>query len=148
MYLTFIPRSSASFQRIDGYNSSLEPFHVIDHVLTGVIQGSEESLSHEHRHLDKATYEKLSHRTQHTFANRRNVVYSIFTTYLKHKKSSNEYDAADRYVYPTCLSAPVTKYRHTIGPIESWMLSELKVSRVKKLIFCKISSSDFLDLEI
>ena len=62
----------------------------------GVIEGSEESLSHESHFLDKGSYEKLSHRAQYTFANRRETIYAIFQLYLKQKKVNNEYDAADR----------------------------------------------------
>ncbi|KAF9524672.1 hypothetical protein CPB83DRAFT_909779 [Crepidotus variabilis] len=64
--------------------------------LMGVIQGSEESLNHESRYLDEAAYNKLSHRTQYTFATRRDVIYSIFLIYLKQKRHSHSYDAADR----------------------------------------------------
>jgi len=66
----------------------------------GVIQGSEESLSNENGFLEKETYESLSHRAQYAFANRREIIYSIFLHYLKRKKTQNEYDAADRYVDP------------------------------------------------
>ncbi|KAF8974058.1 hypothetical protein BDZ97DRAFT_421872 [Flammula alnicola] len=64
--------------------------------LMGVIQGSEESLSHENRFLDKNSYENLSHRAQYAFASRRDTIYSIFLLYLKQKYSNNEYDVADR----------------------------------------------------
>jgi len=62
----------------------------------GVIEGSEESLSHESHFLDKKSYENLSHRAQYTFANRRETIYAIFQLYLKQKKVNSEYDAADR----------------------------------------------------
>jgi hypothetical protein len=62
----------------------------------GVIQGSEESLSHENRFLDKHTYENLSHRAQYTFANKRDIVYSIFQAYIKQKRLRGNFDAADR----------------------------------------------------
>jgi hypothetical protein len=65
-------------------------------VLTGVIQGSEESLSHESRFLNKYEYENLSHRAQYAFANQRDVVYSIFSSFRKHKSLCGDYDAADR----------------------------------------------------
>ena len=64
----------------------------------GVIQGSEESLSQDNRFLDKTSYENLSHRTQYTFAGRRDTIHSIFMLYLKQKRRVNEYDAADRYI--------------------------------------------------
>ncbi|CAA7264670.1 unnamed protein product [Cyclocybe aegerita] len=64
--------------------------------LMGVIQGSEESLSDERHYIDKETYENMSHRAQYAFASRRGIIYAIFLQYLKQKKSSGEYDAADR----------------------------------------------------
>ncbi|KDR84732.1 hypothetical protein GALMADRAFT_260438 [Galerina marginata CBS 339.88] len=73
----------------------LDPSLVFSEVM-GVIQGSEESLSHETRFLDKKSYESLSHRAQYAFASRREVIYSIFQLYLKHKKARNEYDSSDR----------------------------------------------------
>lgn len=65
-------------------------------ILTGVIKGSEESLSHENRFLDKSEYENLSHRAQYAFANQRDVIYSIFSSFRKHKSLCGDYDAADR----------------------------------------------------
>lgn len=62
----------------------------------GVIKGSEESLSHENRFLDKSEYENLSHRAQYAFANQRDVIYSIFSSFRKHKSLCGDYDAADR----------------------------------------------------
>ncbi|KJA29102.1 hypothetical protein HYPSUDRAFT_32443 [Hypholoma sublateritium FD-334 SS-4] len=64
--------------------------------LMGVIQGSEEALSQESRFLDKKGYESLSHRAQYAFASRRDTIYAIFLSYLKQKRTSEEYDAADR----------------------------------------------------
>ncbi|KIM48469.1 hypothetical protein M413DRAFT_440213 [Hebeloma cylindrosporum] len=73
----------------------LDPALVFSELL-GVIEGSEESLSHENHFLDKKSYENLSHRAQYAFANRRETIYAIFQLYLKQKKINNEYDAADR----------------------------------------------------
>ncbi|KAH9919768.1 uncharacterized protein BXZ73DRAFT_104876 [Epithele typhae] len=62
----------------------------------GIIKGSEPSLDTPECYLDKATYLKLSHRTQGTFANQRECIYKLFTAYLKRKKERGDYDAADR----------------------------------------------------
>lgn len=71
--------------------------------ISGVIQGSEEALSQESRFLDKKGYENLSHRAQYAFASRRDTIYAIFLSYLKQKRTSEEYDAADRCVSDTLL---------------------------------------------
>ena len=81
------------------YDNHCKPGTRLNPVL-GVIEGSEESLSHQRHFLDKKAYENLSHRAQYAFANRRETIYAIFQLYLKQKKANNEYDAADRCVMP------------------------------------------------
>ena len=64
----------------------------------GVIKGSELALDKEEGYLDQATYHSLSHRTQGTFANQREGIYTLFKAYMKRKKERSDYDAADRQV--------------------------------------------------
>ncbi|KAH9931251.1 uncharacterized protein B0H18DRAFT_929734 [Fomitopsis serialis] len=73
----------------------LDPALVFAEIM-GVIKGSEHSLTSEHGFLDKPSYLSLSHRTQATFANQRNVIYDLFLAYLKQKRRRGEWDAADR----------------------------------------------------
>ena len=47
--------------------------------ITGVIEGSDQSLNHETRYLDMTTYKNLSHRQQHVFAYHRGQIYSLFS---------------------------------------------------------------------
>lgn len=62
----------------------------------GVIKGSEQTLSTENHVLDRTAYLALSHRTQSTFASKREDVYNLFQAYLRLKRKRGEYDAADR----------------------------------------------------
>lgn len=62
----------------------------------GVIKGSEEAVGTPHRCLDWETYMSLSHRTQGTFAHKRDEIYSLFAAYTKLKRQKQAYDAADR----------------------------------------------------
>ncbi|PCH33046.1 hypothetical protein WOLCODRAFT_62498 [Wolfiporia cocos MD-104 SS10] len=62
----------------------------------GVIKGSELSLNSATGYLDKDAYLGLSHRTQGTFINQRELIYSLFMVYLKRKRERGDYDAADR----------------------------------------------------
>ena len=64
----------------------------------GVISGSEGSLAAENGYMDRESYEKLSHRTQATFARQRGPVYSLFQAYIRHKRELEGYDVADRFV--------------------------------------------------
>ncbi|KAF8222237.1 hypothetical protein L208DRAFT_1381918 [Tricholoma matsutake] len=77
------------------FRKGLDPSLVFNELI-GVIQGSEESLSYESRFLDQHGYENLSHRAQYTFANHRDIVYSIFQAYTKQKRLLGDFDAADR----------------------------------------------------
>jgi len=86
---SFWPHVSQSLRK------GLDPSLVFSELM-GVIQGSEESLSHENRFLDRPTYENLSHRAQYAFANQRDIVYSIFQAYIKQKRLRGDFDAADR----------------------------------------------------
>ncbi|KAF6765913.1 hypothetical protein DFP72DRAFT_865039 [Ephemerocybe angulata] len=74
---------------------SFDPALVYGEML-GVIEGSEQSLSHETRHLSRESYSKLSHRAQHTFAKQRDKVYSLFKAYVKQKQQHSDFDTADR----------------------------------------------------
>ena len=69
----------------------------LDCPIVGIIEGSEQSLGS--GCLDRETYLNLSHRTQSTFANQRDVIYDIFLKYVEQKRRCGHYDAADRYVY-------------------------------------------------
>ena len=91
-------RSRSCVQRIDGYVIDTILMILYLFAISGVIQGSEEALSQESRFLDKKGYANLSHRAQYAFANRRDTIYAIFLSYLKQKRTSEEYDAADRWV--------------------------------------------------
>ena len=62
----------------------------------GVICGSEASLDTHSGYVDRETYQRLSRRTQATFASRRGVVYDLFQAYVKRKRELRAYDAADR----------------------------------------------------
>ncbi|PIL29959.1 hypothetical protein GSI_07870 [Ganoderma sinense ZZ0214-1] len=62
----------------------------------GVIKGSELALGRQEGYLTEEAYNGLSHRTQGTFSNQREVVYKLFETYVKRKKMRGDYDAADR----------------------------------------------------
>jgi hypothetical protein len=46
--------------------------------------------------VDRETYQRLSLRTQATFASRRGVVYDLFQAYVKRKRELRTYDVADR----------------------------------------------------
>ncbi|KAF6765917.1 hypothetical protein DFP72DRAFT_996790 [Ephemerocybe angulata] len=74
---------------------NLDPALVYSELL-GVIEGSEQSLSHEMRYLDQETYRNLSHRVQHVFAKQRDRVYALFLAYLKRKRQNGDFDTADR----------------------------------------------------
>ncbi|GBE78672.1 predicted protein [Sparassis crispa] len=62
----------------------------------GVIKGSEQTLIGTAGFLEKDAYCGLSHRTQATFANQRDLIYKLFQAYLKRKRERGDYDAADR----------------------------------------------------
>lgn len=62
----------------------------------GVIKGSEQTLDRPDGYLDRAAYENLSHRSQATFSNQRDHIYTLFMAYLKRKRTRGDYDAADR----------------------------------------------------
>jgi hypothetical protein len=64
----------------------------------GVISGSEGSLATENGYMDRESYERLSHRTQATFARQRGPVYELFQEYIHRKRASEGYDVADRFV--------------------------------------------------
>ena len=48
--------------------------------------------------MNRESYQRLSHRTQATFASRRGVVYDLFQAYVKRKRELRTYDVADRCV--------------------------------------------------
>jgi hypothetical protein len=62
----------------------------------GVIKGSEKSISFPQGFLDRQTYIGLSHRSQATFYDRREQIYSLFEIYTEMKKKRRERDVADR----------------------------------------------------
>ncbi len=61
-----------------------------------MIKGSELALDRPEGHLTREAYNRLSHRTQGTFATQRETVYKLFEAYVKRKKARGDYDAADR----------------------------------------------------
>ncbi|KAF8885252.1 hypothetical protein CPB84DRAFT_1788531 [Gymnopilus junonius] len=73
----------------------LHPSLIFNEIM-GVILGSKGSLTSSEGHLDRATYEKLSSRTQPTFANHRSAVYDIFESYQRMKHELRDFDAPDR----------------------------------------------------
>ncbi|ESK85770.1 hypothetical protein Moror_2448 [Moniliophthora roreri MCA 2997] len=73
----------------------LDPSLVFSEIM-GVIKGSEEACRAQDRYLSRSAYEKLSTRTQATFATQRGRVYEIFEQYMKQKRLRGDYDAADR----------------------------------------------------
>ncbi|KAF7306351.1 UvrD-like helicase ATP-binding domain-containing protein [Mycena indigotica] len=62
----------------------------------GVIMGSEETLSGESMALTREAYLALSERAQSTFADQRELIYTLFESYRTLKKSTGDLDAADR----------------------------------------------------
>lgn len=62
-----------------------------------MIKGSEQTLKQEYGYLEQQAYNGLSHRSQSTYANQRDVVYQLFEAYTQRKRERREYDAADRY---------------------------------------------------
>jgi hypothetical protein len=66
------------------------------HDQTGVIRGSEGTLTLPERSLSREAYDALSHRSQSTFADQRSRIYSIFESYMKRKRERGDYDATDR----------------------------------------------------
>ncbi|PSS06635.1 hypothetical protein PHLCEN_2v3591 [Hermanssonia centrifuga] len=62
----------------------------------GIIKGSEQTLQSINGFMDRNAYVNLSHRQQGTFASRRDVVYTLFESYLKLKSERRHWDAADR----------------------------------------------------
>ncbi|KAJ3514932.1 hypothetical protein NLJ89_g2078 [Agrocybe chaxingu] len=92
-YNTFLESYWPHFSQ--SFTKGLDPALVFSELM-GVIQGSEESLGDERHYIDKEIYENMSHRAQYAFASRRGIIYAIFLQYLKQKKLSGEYDAADR----------------------------------------------------
>ena len=91
--------------------------------VTGVIEGSEESLSHENRYLDQSSYLKLSHRVQHVFAKQREHVYGLFKVYKRHKQQHVDSVTAERYVRAISIDLP--ELIHIQGHTTSWMLSRI-----------------------
>ena len=67
-----------------------------DQVWTGVIKGSQETLKHQMRRLDRTTYENISTRKYPAFVSARDTVYTLFEHYLKIKRERGDWDAADR----------------------------------------------------
>jgi hypothetical protein len=62
----------------------------------GVICGSEGSLTTSGGYMDRSAYERLSYRTQATFARQRSSIYDLFQVYVDQKRKSEGYDDADR----------------------------------------------------
>lgn len=96
-------RPFLGFQRIHGFSLCHTVLDMISNIGTGVIKGSEEALTSTGRFLSKDAYEGLSHRSQATFANLRNIIYCIFEAYLRRKRERGDYDAADRCALSSCL---------------------------------------------
>lgn len=65
----------------------------------GVIKGSERALESECGFLNRSQYIESSRR-QGAFADKRDLVYTLFEAYAKLKRARQEWDAADRYVCP------------------------------------------------
>ncbi|THG96062.1 hypothetical protein EW026_g5704 [Hermanssonia centrifuga] len=78
-----------------GLKKNLDPASVFAEFM-GVIKGSEKTLNIEDGFLDKHSYTNLSHRQQGTFANRREAVYALFESYMKHMRERRDWDAPDR----------------------------------------------------
>lgn len=70
----------------------------------GVIRGSEQTLETEAGYLDRVAYERLSARSQPTFARQREQIYQLFEAYLKRKRELRTDDPADRFVFAPFLS--------------------------------------------
>ncbi|KAI5991381.1 hypothetical protein EDC04DRAFT_2587409 [Pisolithus marmoratus] len=65
-------------------------------ILSGIIKGSEKSLEFDEGTLDKNTYCGLSSRTNPTFSDQREGVYTLFEAYSKLKCQRQDHDIADR----------------------------------------------------
>ena len=64
----------------------------------GVIKGSEEAVRSGERYLSRSAYEQLSTRMYPTFGTQRSRVYDFFEQYLRKKRLTGDFDAADRFV--------------------------------------------------
>ena len=64
--------------------------------LTGVIKGSERSLSYPDGFLDEEAYYSLPARSNPMFANQRRALYTIFKAYCKLKNERRQHDVVDR----------------------------------------------------
>ncbi|KAI6022557.1 hypothetical protein EDC04DRAFT_2936725 [Pisolithus marmoratus] len=73
----------------------LDPWSVFGEVM-GIIKGSEKSLEFDEGTLDKNTYCGLSSRTNPTFSDQREGVYTLFEAYSKLKCQRQDHDIADR----------------------------------------------------
>ncbi|TFK51882.1 hypothetical protein OE88DRAFT_1699141 [Heliocybe sulcata] len=78
-----------------GLTKGLDPALVFNEIM-GVIKGSEQSLTCTSRCLDRQTYNAVSHRAQSTFASQRDLIYSIFESYQKLRRQTQEIDSVDR----------------------------------------------------
>jgi len=81
----------------------------------GVIKGSEDALSTAKGYVDRSTYEKMSERTQSTFAKARGRIYTLFESYLKFKMNYGYYDGPDRSVHSRNLKACSLKFFYSIS---------------------------------
>lgn len=72
-----------------------------NHHGSGVIKACEETLDGPKHFLEPTAYRNLSARNQSTFADNRDEVYELFTSYLGKKKRFGDVDSADR-----CVSCP------------------------------------------
>lgn len=81
---------------IGKFLSDLMTKRTADQVRTGVIKGSQETLKHQMRRLDRTTYENISTRKYPAFVSARDTVYTLFEHYLKIKRERGDWDAADR----------------------------------------------------
>jgi hypothetical protein len=97
VFMSQLFRRLTCIQRVHGWlrHHSYRNYLIVDSP-SGVIKGSETTLTSEKHFLDYDTYLNLSVRTQATFASKRKEIYSLFEAYMKMKRDRKEYDAADR----------------------------------------------------
>jgi hypothetical protein len=99
----------------------------------GVIKGSEQTLDQADGFLDRNAYENLSHRSQATFANQRENIYSLFRSYLKLKRAKRHYDAPDRFVSLKLFFLLLI----FAGLVRSWDTFAKTVCQDKRLTSCE-----------
>ena len=86
LYFSCCADPALVFSELMGNFSAMVTYPICNFNL-GVIQGSEQALSQDNQFLDKTTFQNLSHRIQHAFANRRDTIHSIFMLYISEAKN-------------------------------------------------------------